>query len=71
MRALIGRVDRSARELTSSSAGVHVWAPADDEVDDGRVRHVRTGETIRRGAVDRRPRRHIVVAYVEGGSPCV
>ena len=69
MRALVTRVDRIAREL-APAAGLHVWYPADDEVDDGRVRHVRAGETIARADVDRRPGRHIVVEYVEGGVPC-
>ncbi len=61
----MARVDRLAREL-AADAGVHVWMPADGEVDDGRVRNVRTGEVIDRDEVDRRPGRHIVVEYVEG-----
>ena len=65
MRTLVGRLDRIARGL-APAAGVHVWMPADEEVDDGRVRHVHTGETIGRDEVDRRPGRHIVVEYVEG-----
>ncbi len=69
MRALVTRADRVAREL-GPTAGVHVWMPADDEVDDGRVRHVHTGETIARADVDSRPGRHIVVTYVEGSVPC-
>ncbi len=65
MRALVTRVERIARGL-APAAGVHVWMPNDDEIDDGLVRHVRTGETIGRGEVDRRPGRHVVVKYVEG-----
>ena len=69
MRALVTRVDRIGRKL-APAAGVHVWVPANDQIDDGRLRHVHTGETIGCGAVDRRPGWHIVVAFVEGGSPC-
>ena len=67
MRELVAWVDRIAREL-APAAGVHVWVPVDDEVDDGRVRHVHTGEKIARADVDHRPGRHPVVAYVEGGA---
>ena len=69
MRALATRADRVAGELALAT-GVHVWMPADDQIDDGRVCTVGTGETIGRGEVDRRPARHIVVEYVEGSSPC-
>ena len=69
MRALLGRLDRIEREL-APTAGVHVWMPADDEADDGRVCHVRTGEMVARADVDRRPGRHIVVEYGDGAAPC-
>ncbi len=65
MRMLASRVDRIAREL-APAAGVHVWLPADDERDDGMVRHVRTGEVVPRAEADRRPGRQIVVEYAEG-----
>ena len=65
MRTLIGRVERIARGL-APAGGIHVWVPADDEADDGRVRHITTRETIAREEVGRRPGRHIVVEYVEG-----
>ena len=69
MRALVTRVDRIARGL-APAAGVHVWVPADDELDDGRVRDLATGATIARADIDRRPGRHIPVQYVEGSSRC-
>ena len=65
MRTLIGRVERIARGL-APAGGIHVWVPADDERDDGRVRHVRAGEVVARADVARRPGRHIVVEYVDG-----
>ena len=69
MRTLGTRIDRIARELEPAT-GVHVWVPASDQIDDGRVRTIGTGEAIARADVDRRPGRHILVRYVDGGSPC-
>ncbi len=65
MRVLAGRLERVERGL-AARGGVHVWLPAAGELDDGRVRHVGTGEVMDRGGVDRRPGWHIVVAYVSG-----
>ena len=61
---LSGRLRRVERDL-APAAGVQVWFPADEEIDDGRVRHVRTGEVVARAEVDRRPGRHIVVEYID------
>ena len=68
MRTLVGRIERVERGRRSSDWSV--WLPLDEEHDDGRVRHVRTGEVGDRGDVDRRPGRHIVVEYVDGAAPC-
>ena len=63
MKALIGRVGRIERARRPSDW--HVWLPLDDERDD-LVRHVRTGEVVARGEVDRRPGLDILVEYVDG-----
>ena len=66
---LVGRLRRVERGM-EPSGGVTGWLPLDDEVDDGRVRHIRTGEMADRGDLDRPPGRHIVVEYVDGAAPC-
>ena len=66
---LVGRLRRVERGM-EPSGGVHVWYLADEEHDDGRVLHIRTGEMVARAEVDRRPGRHILVEYVDGAAPC-